>query len=284
MLGEASALVAAFLSAGSIIVSGKALNHVEPLKANLIRVLFGALSTFVIAVATGDLQNVSKANYYGLGIVIISAIVGYGAGDTLLYKSINKIGVSTSYTVSYTYPFFTIALGVVFLSERFLFRYFIGTTAIVLAIAVISFNINYGVDRERFKGILMALGTAALTAVGIILVSFGLRFIGVIVANAVRFPILFLIMLSMCSMRKSKARVTQRDFLLLALSGVFGMTLSSITFLYGIQLIGAARTSSLYASSPIWVAAMSTLFLKERLTWKIIASCVMVVAGIYFLT
>jgi drug/metabolite transporter (DMT)-like permease len=285
MLGEASALVAAFfLSAGSIIVSGKALNHVEPLKANLIRVLFGALSTFVIAVATGDLQNVSKANYYGLGIVIISAIVGYGAGDTLLYKSINKIGVSTSYTVSYTYPFFTIALGVVFLSERCLFRYFIGTTAIVLAIAVISFNINYGVDRERFKGILMALGTAALTAVGIILVSFGLRFIGVIVANAVRFPILFLIMLSMCSMRKSKARVTQRDFLLLALSGVFGMTLSSITFLYGIQLIGAARASSLYASSPIWVAVMSTLFLKERLTWKIIASCVMVVAGIYFLT
>jgi drug/metabolite transporter (DMT)-like permease len=284
MLGETSALVAAFLSAGSIIVSGKALNNVEPLKANLIRVLFGAMSTFVIAFATGDLQNVSKANYYGLGLVIIAAIVGYGAGDILLYKSINMIGVSTSYIISCTYPFFTMALAVVFLSEQFLLRYLIGTTAIVLAIAGISFNINYSVERERFKGILMALGAAALTAIGIILVSIGLRFIGVIVANTVRFPILFLIMLSMCSMRKSKARVTQRDFLLLALSGVFGMTLASITFLYGIQLIGAARASSLYASSPIWVAVMSTLFLKEKLTWKIVASCIMVVAGIYFLT
>ena len=284
MLGEISALVSAFLSAGSIIISAKALNNVEPLKANLIRVLFAAVSMFLFAFATGDLQNIFEANSYGLGIVIISAIVGFGAADTLLYKSINQVGVSTSYTISYTYPFFTMVLAVVFLSEQFLLRYLIGTTAIVLAIALISFNINYGVERETFKGILMALGVAVLYAMGTIAVSIGLRFIGVIMANTVRFPIVFLFMLSMSSMWKSKARVTQRDFLLLALSGVLGMTLSSIAFLFGIQLIGAARTSSLNASSPIWVAVMSALFLKEKLTWRIVVSCIMVVAGIYFLT
>ena len=284
MLGETFAIVSALLSAFSVIISAKALVNVEPLKANLIRVLFATVSMFIFAFATGDLQNILEANSYGLGFVIIAAIVGFGAGDTLLYKSINKIGVSRSYIISCTNPFFTMALAVVLLSEQFLLRYLIGTTAIVLAIAGISFNINYDVERERLKGISMALGVAALQAIGTILVSIGLRFVGVIVANTVRFPILFLIMLSMSSMWKSKARVTQRDYLLLALSGVFGVTLSSIAFLYGIQLIGAARTSSLYASSPIWVAVMSTLFLKEKLTWKIVASCIMVVAGIYFLT
>ena len=284
MLGEISALASAFLSAGSIIISAKALNNVEPLKANLIRMLFAAVSMFILAFATGDLQNIFKANSYGLGIVIVSAIVGFGAADTLLYKSINRIGVSTSYTISSTSPFFTMALAVVFLSEQFLLRYLIGTTAIVLAIAGISFNINYGVERKRLKGILTALGVAVLYAIGTITVSIGLRFVGVILANSVRFPIVFLFMLSLSSMWKSETKVSRRDFCLLALSGVFGMTLSSIAFLYGIQLIGAARTSSLNASSPIWAAVMSALFLKERLTWKIAMSCIMVVVGIYFLT
>jgi len=286
MLGEISALASAFLSAGSIIISAKALNNVEPLKANLIRMLFAAVSMFIFAFATGDLQNILKANSYGLGIVIISAIVGFGAADTLLYKSINRIGVSTSYTISSTSPFFTMALAVVFLSEQFLLRYLIGTTAIVLAIAGISFNINYGVERKRLKGILTALGVAVLYArrTVTITVSIGLRFVGVILANTVRFPIVFLFMLSLSSMWKSETKVSRRDFCLLALSGVFGMTLSSIAFLYGIQLIGAARTSSLNASSPIWAAVMSALFLKEKMTWKIAMSCIMVVVGIYFLT
>jgi drug/metabolite transporter (DMT)-like permease len=284
MLGEIFALVSALLSAGSIMLSAKALNNVEPLKANLIRMLFAAVSIFPFAFATGELQNIFEANSYGLCIVIISALVGYGIADTLLYKSINQIGVSRAYTISYTYPFFTMALAVVFLSEQFLLRYLIGTAAIVLAIAGISSNVNDGVKRIRLKGILMALAVAVLYAVGTVAVSIGLRFIGVILANTVRFPIVFLFILSMSSMWKSKAKVTQRDFLLLALSGVFGMTLSSIAFLYGIQLIGAGRTSSLNASSPIWAALMSALFLKEQVTWKIVASCIMVVAGIYFLT
>jgi len=284
MLGEIYALVSALLSAGSTIVSAKALSNVEPLKANLIRVLFAAVSIFPFAFATGELQNIFNANSYGLGIVIISAIVGYGIADTLLYKSINEIGVSRSYAISYTYPFFTMALAVVFLSEPFLLKYLIGTAAIVLAIAGISFSVNERVEGKRFEGIVMALGAAILYAVGTVIVSIGLRFIGVILANTVRFPIVFLFMLSISSMWKSKAKVTRRDFFLLAFSGVFGMTLSSITFLYGIQMIGAGRTSSLNASSPIWAAVISALFLKEKITWKIVASCIMVVAGIYFLT
>jgi drug/metabolite transporter (DMT)-like permease len=284
MLGETFAIVSALLSAFSAIISAKALVNVEPLKANLIRVLFAAVSIFPIAFATGELQNIFKADSYGLGIVIVSAIVGYGIADTLLYKSINQIGVSRSYTISYTYPFFTMALAVVFLSEHFLLRYLIGAAAIVLAIAGISSSVDDSFKRARFGGIVMALGAAILYAVGTVVVSIGLRFIGVILANTVRFPIVFLFMLSLSSMWKSETKVSRRDFCLLALSGVFGMTLSSITFLYGIQLIGAGRASSLNASSPIWAALISALFLKEKMTWKIAVSCIMVVVGIYFLT
>ncbi len=125
MLGEIFALVSALLSAGSTVVSAKALNNVEPLKANLIRVLFAAVSIFPFAFATGQLQNIFNVSPVGTGVVIISAIVGYGIADTLLYKSITQIGVSRSYAISYTYPFFTMAFAVIFLSEPFLLKYLI---------------------------------------------------------------------------------------------------------------------------------------------------------------
>jgi len=284
MLGEISALVSALLSAGSTVISAKALNNVEPLRANLIRVLFAAVSIFSFALATGELQSIFTVDPFGMGIVIISAIVGYGIADTLLFKSMTQIGVSRAYTISYTYPLFTMALAVVFLSEPFLLKYLIGTAAIVLAIASISSGVRERVKRLRFQGIVMALGTAIFYALGTIVVSIGLRYVGIILANTIRFPIVFMFMLSISSMWKSKAKVTRRDFFLLALSGVIGMTLSSITFLYGIQQIGAERTSSLNASSPIWAALIAILFLKEKVTWKIAASCIMVFAGIYFLT
>jgi len=284
MLGEISALLSALLSAGSTVVSAKALNNVEPLKANLIRVLFAAVSIFPLALATGELQSMFTVDPNGIAIVIISAIVGYGIADTLLFKAMTQIGVSRAYTISYTYPFFTMTLAVVFLSEPFLLKYLIGTVAIVLAIASISSGVRDRVETIRFQGIVMALATAILYAFGTIAVSIGLRYVGIILANTIRFPIVFLFMLSISSMWKSQAKVTRRDFFLLALSGVIGMTLSSITFLYGIQQIGAERTSSLNASSPIWAALIAVLFLKEKATWKIAASCIMVFAGIYFLT
>ncbi len=284
MLGEIFALVSAFLSAGSAILAAKTLNNVEPLRANLIRILFGAVSIFPFAFATGELQNIIQANSYGLGIVTISAIVGIGIADTLLFKSINQIGVSRAYTINCTYPFFTVALAILFLSESFLLKYFIGTTAIVLAIAGTSWNANDRVGTTKFEGIVMALGAAVLSAVGAVSLSIGLRFVGVILANTVRYPILFFFVLSISSMWKSKAKPTRRDIVLLALSGVFALTLSSTAFMYGIQLIGVARTTSLNASSPIWAALISALFLKEKVTWRIAASCILVVAGVYFLT
>lgn len=283
MFGEILALASALLSAGSTVVSAKALDHVDPLKANLIRILFAAASMFPFALVTGDLQNIFKANPYGIGIVVLSAIVAYGLADSLLFKSITQIGVSRSYTIAYTCPFFTMALAVVFLSEPFLLKYLFGTAAIFLAIVSISSSASNGPERIRLQGILMALATAILYAIGTIVVSIGLRFVGIILANTIRFPIVFLLMLSISSMWRSETKVTRRDLFLLAVSGIFGMTLSSIAYLHGIQLIGAGRTSSLNASSPIWASLISVLFLKEKVSWRIVASCVMVVVGVYFL-
>ena len=100
VLGEIFAIVSALLSAFSTAISAKALNNAKPLKANLMRVVFAAVPIFPIAFATRELQNMFKDNSCDLGIVIISAIVGYGIAYTLLCKSANQIGVSLSTYIS----------------------------------------------------------------------------------------------------------------------------------------------------------------------------------------
>jgi drug/metabolite transporter (DMT)-like permease len=78
--------------------------------------------------------------------------------------------------------------------------------------------------------------------------------------------------------------ITRRDLVLLALSGILGMTVAGVTFLFGIKLIGASKAVALSSSSPVWTSLFSILFLKEKVTLRVVASSILVVVGIYFLT
>jgi drug/metabolite transporter (DMT)-like permease len=95
--------------------------------------------------------------------------------------------------------------------------------------------------------------------VGTILATLGLRSIDVLLANAIRFPILALF-LFIISKPREKRRVSRRDLILLSASGVTGMVFGGIAFLLSIQLIGASRASPLNASSPVLTSIISRVF------------------------
>jgi len=217
-------------------------------------------------------------------LVILAAIVGFGFGDTFLFKSIVLIGVSKAYTISFTSPLFTMILAVIFLNEPFLLKYLVGTLLIVVSLAIISLELEKekGQKDIDFKGIMTAIAAAISWAVGTILVTLGLRNISVLLANAIRFPILAFFLL-IISKPREKREVTRGDLLLLSASGVIGMVLGGITFLLSIQLIGASRASPLNASSPVLASLMSRAFLREKVTVRLILSAILISIGIYFL-
>jgi drug/metabolite transporter (DMT)-like permease len=155
---------------------------------------------------------------------------------------------------------------------------------IFIGVVGVSVNNNAEVNRENYRGLLAALATAVLWAIGTVLVALGLNEMSTILANTVRFPFLLFFLLPVSRFWKKKLRLTKRDWIYLATSGILGMTLGGIAFLFSVQLIGASRATSLSSSSPVLASLMSSFFLKEKVTWRIIASSVMVVLGIYFLT
>jgi len=267
--------------AASTIFSAKALEDVDPFTANVVKTLFSSILMIFIALLTN--ANQGWPNPYGLFYVVIAAIIGYGIGDICLFKSLTLMGVSRSYTVAYTSPLFVMLFASVFLTEPLLPRYLVGTVIIVLGIILASAH-NGGKGKGDSIGILMALATSLLWAIGTIFVAIGLREVDALTANTFRYPLLFLFLSTISRPWKKKPKLSRRNLLFMAFSGVFGMVLGGVSFLLGVQLAGVTKATSLSSSSPVWASLMSVLFLKEKFSWKIILSSVVVVIGIYFLT
>lgn len=282
MIGEALSVLTALLGAVSAILAAKALKEIDPLNANVLRVLFSSISMLPIAFIVGEI-HMSNLDFYGLLFVTLAAIIGFGAGDVCLLKSMELIGVSRSYIIAYTFPMITMVLATLFLGDPFLLRHLIGTVTIFFGIVLVSIENSKGM-KESSKGRLYAFATAILWSVGAILVAHGLTRINVILANTFRMPVVLAFLLAIGRPWKKKLKLNKENLALLAGSGILGLTIGANLFLSGVQLIGISRATALSSSSPVWAAIMSNIFLKERITWKVIASSLMVVAGTYFLT
>jgi len=282
MLGEALAIITAIAWALTTVLSAEALKKVDPVRSNAIKTFASTISMAPIALATGELNSLSSIDLESLFLVILAAIIGFGIGDTLLFKSIILIGASRAYTISYVSPLFTMIMAVIFLKEPFLLKYLIGTVLVVISLIIISSGESENYGRINLKGFITALACALCWAIGTILVALGLKGINVILANTIRFSVLSLF-LFLFSKPRRKWKIARKDLALLSASGILGMVLGGITFLFSIQLIGASRATPLSASSPVWTSIISSIALKEKVTLKLLLSSIIVTLGIYFL-
>jgi DME family drug/metabolite transporter len=282
MIGEALAILTALMWAGSTVLSAESLKRVDPVRSNAIKTLFSSLAMFPIALAAGELTSLLSVDLESVIFVVSAVIIGFGIGDTLLYKSIVLIGVSRAYTVAYTYPLFTMIIGVLLLNEPFLPRYLIGTVLTVLSLVILSMEQDKSRGRISLKGLVMALGAALGWAAGTVLVALGLRAISILLANTIRYPVLT-VFLFLISRPGREWKIAKKDLAFLSASGFLGMVLGGITFLSSLQLIGASRATPLSASSPVWASLISSLALKEKVTTRLLLSSVIVTIGVYFL-
>lgn len=284
VLGELFSIAAAFLWAGSTIVAAKTLKRISPLTANAVRTSSASISMFLVALVMGGLTDLFRSDLYGSLMVIGAALVGFGLGDTCLYRSIGLVGVSRSYTIGYSYPFFVMAFATLLLGETLLPKHLVGSAMVFVGIATIFVDRGVKLEQEgRKKGLALAILTAILWSIGTTLVAIGLRTVSIIQANTMRFPLLSLVLIAASKLQSRRSNLDRRTLGLLVLSGVLGMTLAGVVFLLSIQLIGVSRAAPLSSSSPVWAALMSSVFLKEKISLRIVTSTLIVVAGTFLL-
>jgi len=73
---------------------------------------------------------------------------------------------------------------------------------------------------------------------------------------------------------------SRRDVLTIAGAGVAGISIASLLFVFALFEAGAARTSVLTASSPLFAMPLAVAFLGEQLTRYVLLGTTLSVAGI----
>ena len=266
-----------------MVIISKTLKQIEPLNVNALKTLFAAIAMVPILFFSGEIQEISSLHTMSLIIVVIATLIGFGMGDTSLFKSITIIGVSKSYTIAYTFPLFTMFFAIIFLDEPFLIKYLIGTIIIIFGIINAFYKEDKNHNKKNNFGLFTALLTAISWSIASILISIGIKNISVITANTIRFPLLFLFLFSLTRPWTERKTFHKENLYLIAISGMLSMALGGIIFLYGVKMIGISRATSLSVSSPVWAIFLSKPLLKEKISTRILISALLVIVGTYLL-
>ena len=218
-----------------------------------------------------------------------STLVGLVVGDTIYFQSMKLIGLSRAMPLSATYPFFTMILAFMFLDEALTWTVVGGALLIaggayLLAVPRATDRGQGGEQRSSVNplGVGLALAAAVCWAVSTVMVREALATVDVAVANSVRLSILMVALFALSLRQGGIGRLEEygfRTLLVVFLAGVIGMGLGTYTFLSAVQLSGAARTSVLTASTPLFGVPFSIL-LKEKPCARALAGTVLTVAGV----
>lgn len=94
------------------------------------------------------------------------------------------------------------------------------------------------------------------------------------------FIVLFLIGLSLA--QKNIKRLNKRDMLVVSLLGVIGVFINQWSFFVGLQTADPTTSALILATAPILTGFLAAIFLKEKLTLRMLLGSVVAIIGIYF--
>jgi DME family drug/metabolite transporter len=200
------------------------------------------------------------------------------------------IGLSRAMPLSTTYPFFTMLLSLLLLDEQF------GWTVVggALLIAIGGYFLALRRGRERlaeseatrrvnFVGVTLALSAAVCWSVSTVLLRIGLEDVDATIANVVRLSVLMVALSTMVLKLGKIERIKEyglRSLGIVFLAGIVGTGLGTFAFLSAVQRAGAARTSILTATTPLFGVPFS-LFLKERPSSRTLVGTGLTMIGVW---
>jgi len=94
------------------------------------------------------------------------------------------------------------------------------------------------------------------------------------------FIVLFLLGLS--SYKKHFKRVNKSDLLLVFFLGLIGVFINQWTFFVGLETADPTTSALILATTPILTSVLAAIFLKEKLTIRMLMGSIVAIIGIYF--
>ena len=310
-MGEAAAVAAAVSWAFSSVAMTSVSVRVPALVIGALMASFASVILVTALVITGQYDDLTAASAATLLALVTSGVVGFAIGEPIYVRTLSILGMQRTYPVAMgLFILFSSTGGIVLLGERFTPGLVLGGVLIVGGAYLIA-----AFRREPSHGghaapslpgdgsSRTAVAPAAVQARSRHLRAYGMLVlvpvmwttatlvlartadeVGPIPAAALRVPagamLLTVFLLLVRPRDLGDALRSRRDVLTIAGAGVAGISIASLLFVFALFEAGAARTSVLTASSPLFAMPLAVAFLGEQLTRYVLLGTTLSVAGI----
>ena len=273
LYGTVAGLIGAMLYAFSIVVYRSQKGEIRPLAISATK-MWVALPFMALLMLLPFVPSPFLLPFETVVLLALSIIIGAVIGDTLYLTSQERIGVAYAFPIAMSFPILTYALTISFLGESLILSRLTGVIIAVLGVIVISSEHNKATDESsQFKkwdivGILLAVLTSILYAVGTTILQVGVTDVDPITGNFVRVlsgSILFAPMF-MVARYKGMPLPTKRATKFVVVAAFFGMAIGSLLYVMGVKYAGATIMSVLGSTAPLFAIPVSIFFLKEKVT------------------
>ena len=243
---------------------------------------------------TGSLAQLHLLTTRQLTLLGVSVLIAGVAGDACYLASLRRLGLSRAFPIINSYPLFAILLGIVLGIEVFSWRTLLGAILVIGGLTIVmrghADGDENGSDGARSispKGLGLAVLTAALYGLeGVLIASADVQVNGML-ANAVRAPLVIVCGTGIVLLGRRGSRLSAlsgRQWAALIASAALGWVLAGSMWVGAVGLLGAAVTSTIGASSPLFAVLLGVLFLHERPGWPVLLGTLVSIIGIILVT
>ncbi len=271
-LGEILSVTAAGVWATAVILFKKSGETVHPIALNTFKNLLAIPLMILTLFAFGEplLRDVAPAEYV---VLLLSGILGIGLGDTLFFKSLNRLGAGLSAIVVSMYSPFVIALSIIALDEEMSLWQALGAAMTVAAVltATVERTHHHLSRADIIWGVIWGVAATIGMAGGIVLVkpmlNAGAPILWVSVVRLFGGQIILLLFLGMHQERKiiMASLWARRGMVFTLIGSLLGGYISMLCWLGGMKYTQASTASVLNQLSTIFTFIFGALFLKEQI-------------------
>ena len=287
-LGEFAAIGAALAWAVGFLIIKPVSIKFSPVSINSIVLGVAWIILVAITAPSGKLGGLTSIGWHSMIYVIGSAVVGVGAGAILEIKAMSLADISLVYPINFSLYFLSAsALAAIFFGEAITSYTVLGAVSIIVGITLLSSPAKAKggstLKSDRTKGIIFTSISGLCWGGATILCKLALYAVDPLVLNVIRLPFVILPLVIVTLIRNGVSeykRYTPKDLIQAGTSGFFAHTVGTVLFLVAVSLIGAIKASILTSISPLFIAPLSVIFLKEKLTKRAILGIIICTLGI----
>ncbi len=290
MIGEISALGSALAIAGSAVLSKSLLGKFTAMPLQTMRSWAGGLFLLAACLILGRLPDL-HTSWLLLSLMALSTFVGVVVGDTLYLRTLGLADVSRAFPiVRGTQILSASVIAASFLGEHITWSLGVGAVLVLGGVYLAAFPgagkmVDAGKQHRRAIWMPLAVLVGLCWALSWCIMKIVLEDVDPLVANTIRIPVASLMLTTMVLwMGEGKGfKIRQSHPAILGLvvaTGVLSYSVGVLLALYAIYFAGVSQTAVLTATSPIFVLALSVIFLHERLTLRLSLGTLLCAVGI----